>query len=338
MGLGAGLLRGSIRRESANARPPSRWTSTRRLEAGPAPDPDHARSSSGPGGFGTLDEPFEALTVIQTAAIRHFPVILVGAQERDGLLQWLEAEVLADHRIDPEDLTGIHRTTSAAEVVEIVGRAREYLEAQAVPALRPCVCGDHGGPRHHDRGPRGYPEDLPHASGGHASAVSRVLSCGKPRGRRRPSPDAAAPASGDATTMTHRIKPQQLEHVRVGDCMHHGILSCVADAPLGEVARIMAEHRVHAVVVTDPQTSRPFGIVSDLDVASAVASGDEPSALELAATEALAISARESLDRAAQMMSEHSVSHLVVLDSASGHPIGILSTLDLAGVYAETVR
>ena len=78
--------------------------------------------------------------------------------------------------------------------------------------------------------------------------------------------------------------------------------------------------------------------MSDLDVASAVASGDEPSALEMAGTEALAISAGESLDGAAQLMSEHSVSHLVVLDSASGHPIGILSALDLAGVYAETVR
>ena len=101
---------------------------------------------------------------------------------------------------------------------------------------------------------------------------------------------------------------------------------------------MMAKHRVHAVVVTDAETARPFGIVSDLDVASAVASGVEPSALEMAATEALAISARESVDRAAQLMSEHGVSHLVVLDSASGYPAGILSALDLAGVYAETVR
>jgi CBS domain-containing protein len=120
--------------------------------------------------------------------------------------------------------------------------------------------------------------------------------------------------------------------------MHHGILSCAVDTPLGEVAGMMAEHRVHAVVVTDPETSRPFGIVSDLDVAAAVASGDEPSALEMAGTEALAISAGESLERAAQLMSEHGVSHLVVLDSASGYPTGILSTLDLVGVYAETVR
>lgn len=87
----------------------------------------------GPGGFGTLDELFEALTLIQTATIRNFPVILVGGQEWDGLLQWLGAEVLADHRIDPEDLTRIHRTTSAGEVVEIVGTAREHQEAEGRP-------------------------------------------------------------------------------------------------------------------------------------------------------------------------------------------------------------
>ena len=246
----------------------------------------------GPGGFGTLDELFEALTLIQTATIRHFPVILVGGGEWDGLLAWLEAEVLTDHRIDREDLTGIHRTTSAAEVVEIVG-----------------------------------------------SAVSRALGCGKPLGTRRSAPDAAARASGDATSMTNRTKqPSQFQHVRVGDCMHQGILSCGADAPLVDVASIMAKHRVHAVVVTEPETSRPFGIVSELDVASAVASGEEPTALEMAATEALAISAGESLDRAAQLMSEHAISHLVVLDSASGRAVGILSALDLAGVYAGTAR
>jgi CBS domain-containing protein len=91
-------------------------------------------------------------------------------------------------------------------------------------------------------------------------------------------------------------------------------------------------------VVTDPETGRPFGVASELDVASAIASGQEPTALEMAGTEALAISAGESLDRAAQLMSEHSVSHLVVLDAAGGRPSGIISALDLAGVYAETVR
>jgi CBS domain-containing protein len=75
--------------------------------------------------------------------------------------------------------------------------------------------------------------------------------------------------------------------------------------------------------------------VSDLDVVAAAASGEEPSALQTAATEPLAVSADERLARAAQLMAEHGVSHLVVLDAASGHPIGVLSTLDVATVYAE---
>ncbi len=125
-----------------------------------------------------------------------------------------------------------------------------------------------------------------------------------------------------------------LRHVRVRDCMHHGILSCTGDAPLGEVAGMMAKHRVHAVAVTNGDGRRVVAIVSDLDVAAAAASGREPTAIEVAATEPLTISANEQLHDAAQRMAEHAVSHLVVVDPASGYPVGILSTLDIAVVYA----
>ena len=126
----------------------------------------------------------------------------------------------------------------------------------------------------------------------------------------------------------------ELDHIRVRDAMHQGILSCSGEAPLEEVAGIMAKHRVHAVVVTSDEGSRPVGVVSDLDVVAAAVSGEAPSALRAAATEPVAVSADESLHRAGQLMSEHGVSHLVVLDAANGHPIGILSTLDVAAVYA----
>lgn len=129
----------------------------------------------------------------------------------------------------------------------------------------------------------------------------------------------------------------QLDHVRVQDAMHHGILSCAGDAPLGEVAGIMAKHRVHAVAITDGDGTRPTGVVSDLDVAAAIAGGAEPPAAQAAATEPLAVSSDERLERAAQLMAEHGVSHLVVVDAANGHPVGVLSTLDLATVYAGEV-
>lgn len=126
----------------------------------------------------------------------------------------------------------------------------------------------------------------------------------------------------------------ELRHVRVHDAMHHGILGCAADAPLGEVAGIMAKHRVHAVVVADGDGLPPAGVVSDLDVVAAIATGEEPSAAQSAATEAPAVSSEERLDRAAQLMAEHGVSHLVVVDAAGGRPIGVLSTLDVAAAYA----
>jgi uncharacterized protein (TIGR00730 family) len=78
-----------------------------------------------PGGFGTLDELFEALTLIQTATIEHFPVLLVGEGEWDGLLEWLSERALADHRIEPVDLDGIQVVADPAAIVAIVDAARE---------------------------------------------------------------------------------------------------------------------------------------------------------------------------------------------------------------------
>ncbi len=112
--------------------------------------------------------------------------------------------------------------------------------------------------------------------------------------------------------------------------MHHGVMTCRHDDSIHHVAAIMSNYRVHAVVVATGNGARPLGIVSDLDVATAAATGAECTALEAAATEPLSVSSSASLERAAQLMSEHGVSHLVVLDSAGGYPLGILSTLDFA--------
>lgn len=118
--------------------------------------------------------------------------------------------------------------------------------------------------------------------------------------------------------------------------MHHGVLTCNGQDSLGEVAAIMANHRVHAVLIADRVGGRPTGVVSDLDVVAAAAGGAaDCTALEAAATEPLTISSQAPLLDAAQLMSEHGVSHLIVVDSAGGYPLGVLSTLDIAAVYAE---
>ena len=96
----------------------------------------------------------------------------------------------------------------------------------------------------------------------------------------------------------------------------------------------MANHQVHAVVITNRNGDRPDGVVSDLDVLTAVAARAECTAQQAAATETLTVSADESLQGAAQLMSEHGVSHLVVVDAAGGYPVGVLSSLDVAAAYA----
>ncbi len=83
-----------------------------------------------PGGYGTLDELFEALTLIQTATIRHFPVILLGEEEWDGLLAWLKGTALAERHIDLDDLAVLHVVRDPSDVREIVDGARERQREQ----------------------------------------------------------------------------------------------------------------------------------------------------------------------------------------------------------------
>ena len=73
-----------------------------------------------PGGFGTLDELFEALTLIQTEKSTQFPVVLVGTAYWSGLVAWLKETMLAEGKISPEDPDLFHLTDSTTEAVDIV--------------------------------------------------------------------------------------------------------------------------------------------------------------------------------------------------------------------------
>jgi len=80
-----------------------------------------------PGGFGTLDELFEALTLIQTRKINNFPVILFGSEYWRGMLDWLEGAMLKSNYIGESDRGLLHLTDSPAEVVEIIHRSMDTL-------------------------------------------------------------------------------------------------------------------------------------------------------------------------------------------------------------------
>jgi CBS domain-containing protein len=134
-----------------------------------------------------------------------------------------------------------------------------------------------------------------------------------------------------------------LEELRVADAMHPGAMTCPLETPLRDVARMMARYRIHAVIVFGENTDDVsgaglWGVVSDLDLVEAAAAGevDDRTAGGTAVTPALVISGDDTVALAAQLMSEYAVTHLVVVDEHSQRPRGVLSTLDVARVLADS--
>jgi CBS domain-containing protein len=132
-----------------------------------------------------------------------------------------------------------------------------------------------------------------------------------------------------------------LGRLRVTDAMHPGLISCSLDTPLRSVARMMATYRVHAIFVTaHGEEELPggglWGVVSDADLLGAAEAGDldEQPARTIAASPVLTIAAGDELAHAAQLMVEHDVSHLIVVEPESARPVGVLSTLDVARALA----
>lgn len=83
-----------------------------------------------PGGFGTFDELFEALTLVQTRKVTEFPVVLVGSAYWRGLLDWLRSTVLETGRISPPDLDLVSVTDDVDEAVHHIRRGEEHRGAK----------------------------------------------------------------------------------------------------------------------------------------------------------------------------------------------------------------
>lgn len=83
-----------------------------------------------PGGFGTFDELFEALVLVQTHKVTSFPIVLVGSEYWQGLVDWLAGPVLARGTISPPDLRLLHVTDDLDEVVEVLVSSREQRDRE----------------------------------------------------------------------------------------------------------------------------------------------------------------------------------------------------------------
>ncbi len=87
-----------------------------------------------PGGFGTMDELFEALTLVATGKITKFPIVLVGRQYWSGMLSWLRDTMLAGGNIGPGEFSLIKVADEADEVVAVIREAHEGSAWAPIPA------------------------------------------------------------------------------------------------------------------------------------------------------------------------------------------------------------
>jgi CBS domain-containing protein len=120
----------------------------------------------------------------------------------------------------------------------------------------------------------------------------------------------------------------ELSSGTVAEAMTPGVLTCVPLTPLRDVARMMARHRVHAIVVFGAEDPlHPYGVVSDLDLVAAI--GTHANAGAVAASPVVTVTPDVPLEHAAALMGEHRTSHLLVV-ADKGFPVGVISSLDVA--------
>ena len=140
------------------------------------------------------------------------------------------------------------------------------------------------------------------------------------------------------TRDTARSPKGLIETAMVDDAMSAPVVTCTPDVPLADVAGLMTRHRIHAVVVaSDPsgriEGDREWGVISELDLVGGACLADpQLPAGRVAATPPVVVGREDTLERAAFLMADHQVTHLVVVEE--GRAVGIVSALDIARVLA----
>lgn len=142
-----------------------------------------------------------------------------------------------------------------------------------------------------------------------------------------------------AATQTSEIRyvGPRFDDALVRDAMRVGVVTCRPETTLHDVARMMVTFDMHSIVVQDlAPGSRPWGIVTALDIAAASGSDlSEREAQEVATTDLVTVPSDETLQGAARAMTDHGVTHLIVVERATDWPCGMLSARDLAAVLTQ---
>ncbi len=182
--------------------------------------------------------------------------------------------------------------------------------------------------------------DLTHDEAGHrrepprhsASAEAAAL-----RWQDQHADDDDAP--GDSTDPPASYLTPSFEHARVADAMRPRVLTCEPGTLLTAVAQQMASEHVHAIVVLleaveaeQESDRRPWAVITDQDILRSADSIAGRTASDAATGEVLLANPDERLPDVAQRMLEHGTSHAVVVEPRTGRPVGVLSTLDIAGI------
>ena len=139
------------------------------------------------------------------------------------------------------------------------------------------------------------------------------------------SPGGLAPLEGSYLTPS-------FEHALVSDAMRAGVISCPPDTSMETVARIMATNHVHAVVISGLAGGAPWGVITDRDLLSVAHEARGRLAGSCATDDPVIVKPGQRLEEAARLMRDHGLTHLLVGHPDTGRPIGVLSTLDVAGI------
>lgn len=137
-----------------------------------------------------------------------------------------------------------------------------------------------------------------------------------------------------AQTLAGSYVTPSFRHARVSDAMRRGVITCAPDTSMRDVARMMVTDHIHAVVVRGVKGSGGWGVVTDRDLLAAAPGAEGADAAACASEVLVTVAPEEALEAACELMRAHGVSHVMVVDPEQNQPLGVVSTLDVAGIVA----